>query len=53
MWQGGVEFDRHAELTIIKIENMRQLVENINYIHHNPVKAEIVKNEVDYLWSTA
>ncbi len=35
------------------VEDDRQLAENISYIHQNPVKAGIVKNEIDYAWSTA
>ncbi len=29
------------------------LIQDINYIHQNPVRAGLVKNEIDYLYSSA
>lgn len=35
------------------VETERQFLENIKYIHQNPVRAGIVNKEEEYLWSSA
>lgn len=45
VWQG--------RFTSRLIENEAQLVENIRYIHDNPVRAGMVNRAIDYKWSSA
>lgn len=35
------------------VDNEIQLAENIRYIHANPVRANMVKTETEYVWSSA
>jgi putative transposase len=45
VWQG--------RFTSRLVESEVQLAENIRYIHANPVRAGMVKEEIDYKWSSA
>ncbi len=45
VWQG--------RFTSRLVQNEIQLAENIRYIHANPVRARMVKEEIDYKWSSA
>ncbi len=37
----------------VELSNNDMIDSRVNYIHQNPVKAEIVQNEYDYLYSSA
>ncbi len=48
----GVTGYIYKRLKTIPIESEEQLICNMRYIHQNPVKANMVENESDYLWSS-
>jgi REP element-mobilizing transposase RayT len=43
-------WDHHPNLKLITTEN--GLMEKVNYIHHNPVRAGLVERPEDYRWSS-
>jgi len=45
LWQG-----RFHSIPILK---NRYIIELVDYIHHNPVRAKMVSQAIDYVWSSA
>jgi putative transposase len=45
-WQSGGGFDRN-------VEEVKPLAGMVDYIHHNPVRKELVERATDWKWSSA